>query len=118
MRKDNVRDYATAAFREYARLGCPSPEEIQKERNAALAADLRAVGECLQLLCAEDKAYIADAVRAVYFVAPGMSIKKGEIGARVAAFARACPASEREVYRWLKQARVRFAAVRGLRVRK
>lgn len=117
MRKDNVRDYATAAFREYARLGCPTPEVISRERDAALAADLRAVGECLQMLCAEDRTYIAEAVQAVYFAAPGVPIKKGEIGARVAAFARACPASEREVYRWLKQARVRFAAVRGLRVK-
>ena len=117
MRKDNIRDYATAAFREYARLGCPTPEAISRERNAALAADLRAVGECLHLLCVEDKPYIADAVRAVYFTSPGVPLRKGDIGARVASFARACPASEREVYRWLKRARVRFAAARGLRVK-
>ena len=118
MLKDSIRDYATAAFREYARLGCPTPEAISRERDAALAADLRAVGECLRLLCVEDKPYIADAVRAVYFASPGVPLKKGDVGARVAAFARACPASEREVYRWLKRARVRFAAVRGLRIRK
>ena len=117
MRKDNIRDYATAAFREYARLGCPSSERISCERDAALAADLRAVSECLRVLCAEDKPYIADAVRAVYFASPGVPLRKGDIGARVAAFARVCPASEREVYRWLKRARVRFAAVRGLRVK-
>ena len=117
MVKDNVRDYATAAFREYARLGCPAPEAISRERDAALAADLRAVAECLRLLYAEDKPFIADAVRAVYFASPGVPLRKGDIGARVAAFARACPASERSVYGWLKVARKRFARVRGLRTR-
>ena len=116
MRKDNVRDYATAAFREYARLGCPTPDLIAKERDAALAADLRAVSECLRILSSEDTGYIVEAVRAVYFVAPEAVLKKGDIGERVAAFARACPASEREVYRWLKRARVGFAALRGLRI--
>ena len=118
MLKDSIRDYATAAFREYARLGCPTPEALSRERDTALAADLRAVAECLHLLCVEDKPYIADAVRAVYFASPGAPLKKGDVGARVAAFARACPASEREGYRWVKRARVRVAAVRGLRVRK
>ena len=118
MRKDNVRDYATAAFREYARLGCPAPEVIPRERDAALIADLMAVAECLRILRVENEGYVADAVCAVYFASPGVPLQKGDIGARVSSFARACPASEREVYRWLKRARVRFAAVRGLRVRK
>ena len=117
MRKDNIRDYATAAFREYARMGCPSLELISCERDVALVADLRAVEECLRILSLEDREYIVDAVRAVYFASPGVPLRKGDIGARVAAFARVCPASEREVYRWLKRARVRFAAVRGLRVK-
>ena len=117
MLKDSIRDYATAAFREYARLGCPAPEAISRERDAALAADLRAVAECLRLLCVEDKPYIADAVRAVYFASPGAPLKKGDVGARVAAFARACPASERSVYGWLKLARRMFARARGLRMK-
>lgn len=116
MRKDNVRDYATAAFREYARLGCPSSETISQERDAALAADLRAVAECLRLLAIEDKEYVADAVRAVYFATPGAPLKKGDVGARVAAFAREYPASERSVYGWLKLARKLFACARGIRL--
>ena len=116
MMKDNIRDYATAAFREYARLGCPTPEAISRERDAALAADLRAVAECLRMLSMEDRGYIVDAVRAVYFSAPGAPLKKGDVGARVAAFARACPASERSVYGWLKLARKRFACARGMRL--
>ena len=118
MRKDNIRDYATAAFREYARLGCPAVEQISRERDSALVADLGAVCACLRMLCTEDKVHVVDAVRAVYFSAPDTPLKKGDIGARVAAFAREYPSSEREVYRWLKIARVRFASIRGLRVSK
>ena len=117
MRKDNIRDYATAAFREYARLGCPSPEAISCERDTALAADLRAVGECLQILRVEEQEYIADAVRAVYFVAPEIPLKKGDVGKRVAMFARKYPASEASAYRWLARARRLFAKLRGMRTK-
>ena len=115
MLKDNVRDYATAAFREYARLGCPAPEAISRERDAALAADLRAVAECLHLLCVEEQSYIGDALRAVYFVAPDVPLRKGDVGKRVAAFAREYPASEASVYRWLARARWLFCRLRGIR---
>lgn len=116
MVKDNVRDYATAAFREYARLGCPTPEAISRERDVALAADLHAVSECLQILRVEEQAYIEDAVREVYFSAPDVPLRKGDVGKRVAAFARAYPASEITVYRWLARARWLFARLRGIRI--
>ena len=117
MRKDNIRDYATAAFREYARLGSPSSVEHLERDNAALAADLRAVKETLRILDAEGNRYIADAVRAVYFAAPSSPLLKGEISARVAAFAKEYPTCERCVYRWLKRARGLFARLRGLRIK-
>ena len=116
MRKDSIRDYATAAFREYARLGCPTPEAISRERDAALAADLSAVEECLRILSLEDRQYIVDAVRAVYFAAPDVALKKGDVGKRVAVFAREYPASEVSAYRWLARARRLFAKLRGMRI--
>ncbi len=116
MHKDNVRDYATAAFREYARQGRPSLEEIQKEKDAALVADLRAVFECLRILRLEGREYVEDAVSAVYFAEPDVSLKKGDVGKRVATFAREYPASQSSVYRWLSRARRLFARLRGMRI--
>lgn len=119
MLKDNVRDYATAAFREYARRGCPAVCE-KSERgtpDAALVADLQAVSETLRILALEGKEYVAKAVRAVYFEAPRTALKKGDVGKRVMAFAKSVPCSERAVYLWLGEARRVFANVRGLRIK-
>ena len=116
MKKDLIRDYATEAFRLYARMGCPSSKEIGGE--GATAADLKAVCEVLRILALQGKEEVIAAVRAVYFVAPRQEIERGSISARVEAFAAGYPASERAVYRWLRTARNLFAKVRGLRVRR
>lgn len=115
MKKDLIRDYATEAFRLYARMGCPSLKEIGGE--GATAADLRAVCEVLRLLSLQGKEEVIAAVRAVYFVAPRQEIKRGSIGARVTAFAAEYASCERGVYRWLKYARDLFARIRGLRTK-
>ena len=113
MKKDLIRDYATEAFRLYARMGCPSPKEIGGE--GATAADLRAVCEVLRILALQGKEEVIAAVRAVYFVAPRQEIERGSISARVEAFAVGYPVSIRSVYGWLKHARGLFAKARGMR---
>lgn len=116
MKKDLIRDYATEAFRLYARMGCPSPKEIGGE--GAAAADLRAVSEVLRILALQGKEEVIAAVRAVYFVAPRQEIERGSISARVEAFAVGFPTSVPSVYRWLRVARHLFGKVRGLRQKK
>lgn len=113
MKKDLIRDYATEAFRLYARMGCPSLREIGGE--GATAADLRAVCEVLRILALQGKEEVIAAVRAVYFVAPRQEIERGSISARVEAFAVGLPAAPSTVYRWLRTARDLFGKVRGLR---
>ena len=116
MKKDLIRDYATEAFRLYARMGCPSLKEIGGE--GATAADLRAVCEVLRLLSLQGQEEVIAAVRAVYFVAPRQEIERGSISARVEAFAVEYPTSVPSVYRWLRVARHLFGKVRGLRQKK
>lgn len=115
MKKDLYRDYATEAFRTYARLGCPTGK-IDTE-DAPLAADVAAVQRTLRYFERDGREGIAAAVRAVYFAAPGVEIGKGDISARVERFADEYYASVRTVYRWLYRARLRFAKERGLRVK-
>ena len=113
MKKDLIRDYATEAFRLYARMGCPALREIGGE--GGTAADLRAVSEVMRILALQGKAEIVAAVRAVYFVAPQQEIRRGSISERVEAFAETYPTSVPSVYRWLRAARELFGKVRGLR---
>ena len=113
MKKDLIRDYATEAFRLYARMGCPAEREIGGE--GATAADLKAVCEVLRILALQGKEEVIAAVRAVYFVAPRQEIERGSISARVEAIAAGYPVSTRMVYRWLRVARDLFGRVRGLR---
>jgi hypothetical protein len=116
MKKDLIRDYATEAFRLYARMGCPAEREIGGE--GATAADLKAVCEVLHILALQGKEEVIAAVRAVYFVAPRQEIERGSISARVEAFAVGLPAAPSSVYRWLRTARDLFGKVRGLRQKK
>ena len=139
MRRDHIRDYATAAFRFYARVGKLSGDEylkmvrgsfgcvennLQREIKACCAAneimgacqDLDAVRRTLDILELSGKAYAAQAVREVYFTRPSGEISGRVIAGRVRDFSLSCPASERTVYRWLSLARKVFARERGLRV--
>ncbi len=149
MKKDNIRDYATEAFRFYAACGRLSAselenkvrEEIYKQTKkefmrsgkggysdatayAVMAAetavlemaaeirDILAVEKTLQCL---DK-YQRQAVELVYFTEPERDIRKGEISERVHRAELKIPASERNIYNWLKKARKIFAEERGLRI--
>lgn len=145
MKKDRIKDYATAAFRDFAAGGCKSFETLRNEiYNAALLdaaselkkkspplsavvraekavedatpflLDMLAVEKTLAMLESGNKDYIAAAVRAVYFTDARIPLHKHVISSRVRRFAAELPASEITVYRYLKQARQLFAAVRGL----
>ncbi len=115
MKKDLIRDYATEAFRTYARLGCPSGTLITGD--AALDADIAAVQRTLRFFAADGREGIVQAVEAVYFVSPGAEIGKGDISARVERHAAEYYASVRSIYGWLQKARMRFAKERGLRMK-
>ncbi len=139
MKRDHIRDYATEAFRFYARVGKLSGDEylkmvrgsfgcVQEEderKRCALDASADIMGACQDLDAAKrtlddlelsGKMHAAQAVRAVYFVRPSGDISGREIAGRVRDFSLSCPASERTVYRWLSLARKVFARERGLRI--
>ena len=144
MRKDNVMDYAVAAFRLYASMGKPSYEDakeaiyqkalqeaelLEPARAMVLAEqavseqtpmllDIMAVDKTLDMLERGNKYHIVRALSDVYFVQPDRPIRKLDITNRVHRHSLTAYASERSVYRWLLEARQLFAAVRGLRIAK
>ena len=145
--KDYLRDYATAAYRYYARCGCPTHEELrdiiytealesekrslvrikgignptqQAVINAEAAVDARK-GELMDVLAVETAIRIMRpewirAVKLVYFPEPERELERGEIMQRVTSASLLIPASERQIYRWLRFARQTFATERGLRL--
>lgn len=143
MRKDHIRDYATEAFRFYAKsggedtyikklvadiekqkgAGICSPTEsalISKEKvieeHAAELADIIAVDKVLYALDVCEHRSIIQAVEMVYFKDCWRDLEKGDISDRVHQAEIQIPASDRQVYRWLAQARKMVARERGLRV--
>lgn len=114
--RDNTRDYTVAQFRLYAALGYPSKAQViaDKTMHRALQLDLLAVIDTLDDLTNSGKDYICQAVSAVYFVAPTAALHKGEINSRVTKFAINNYTDERTVFRWLKEARLLCAKLRGL----
>lgn len=140
MKKDIIRDYATNAFVRYASLGRPTKEELiakiradcyrrlslqqpqyvvlkadaEVQARMPLIEDVDAVNKVFDILNGQNREYIADAIKAVYFVQPNKVPKKGEIVERVTAYALSVPCSTKTVYTWLKSARLLFARMRGL----
>ena len=114
--RDSTRDYTIAQFRLYASLGYPSKAQViaDKTMHQALRLDLLAVIDTLNALTSSGKDYICQAVSAVYFVAPTAALHKGEINLRVTKFAVSNYTDERTVFRWLKEARLLCAKLRGL----
>ena len=136
--KDHLRDYCTEAFRFYARWGgrdayikslvadlqrekgggISSPTEaalVHKEQvmreYAAEIADLDAV-QMVMNVCERD---VRRAVEIVYLDKPYAQLEWGDIKQRVHKAELTIPASERNIYYWLKKARMIFAEERGLR---
>lgn len=142
MQKDNVRDYATSAFRLYAAMGRPTYDEATQDiYNKAIAdcglkdpemavsiaeaavnqaspllLDILAAEKTLDILERGGKAHIVRAVEDVYFVQPTQPLRRGDITARVNRHSIMTPTSVPSVYRCLKEARMLFAAIRGLRL--
>lgn len=142
MKKDFTRDYVTEAFRLYAAMGMPTYEQARADiyesallknnlcdpqaavAKAELAAakkeplllDLLAVDKTINLLERGEKHYIVSAVKEIYFTSPQQPLRKGDISWRVRKFSLQCPTDERTVYRWLREARLLCAAIRGLRI--
>lgn len=140
MKKDFIRDIATDAFRFYAATGMTydqaveavrdsafkrceylSPElkviqvEAAIESNSPALMDILAVEKTLDILERANKAYIVKAVKAVYFTNPLSPFRRKEISDRTRYYSLTVPTDVRTVYRWLKEARLLYASLRGLR---
>ena len=149
--KDHVRDYATEAFRFYAKVGGEKKyidtlvEEMKRQEKqrdgikdsgickpteaalmrketvlrdrAAEIADLAAVEKTLHIVgsCVSGRE-VRLSMENVYFKDPWKDLEKGDIHDRVHYCEIHIPASERQIYRWLKKARLTFAEERGLRL--
>lgn len=137
MKKESAMDYAVGAFRYWSACGCPSYEEaaarvrsdaVQKygdraewvESAMADAApglyDILACEVTFRELEECGESLVCDAVREVYMASPGRRIRRGELSARVRAFACTRYLSERQVYYYLSRARREFLVNRGLRL--
>lgn len=144
MTKDNIRDYATSAFRFYAKNGNKKDylsklqKDIQHEKGngicnpteaalisketilqtkAAEFADIEAVERTVyQLGLSTNGTAICKAIEYVYFKDCWKDIEKGDIQLRVHYAEIHIPASERQIYYWLRKARMTFANERGLRI--
>lgn len=111
-----------ASKREMIRLGTPSmpsdktamavmKAEDELEYYKAELLDILAVEKTLARLSPPMKR----AVEIVYFTRPQEPITKGELSGRVHQAEIEIPASERNIYYWLREARRIFAQERGLR---
>ena len=128
MGKDRSKDYATAAFRDFAQHGRVSRAELEQKLYAAerkktaseelavkyikdnepLLADIDAVWQTVIQL----KQQSPDGLRAVeevYFLYPGIPLRRNDIVMRIRFFALNEGISERTVYFWLKKARHLFS---------
>jgi len=141
--KDHCRDYATAAFRFYAKVGGQKRYirdllgDIQKqkgfgtinptegamitqervlEEKAAELADLDAVERTIHIIeQLEESRHTLQVLEFVYFKDAHRELKKGEIENRVHYAELHIPASRRQIFYWLGKARKIFTNERGLR---
>ena len=86
------------------------------EDKIAIWKDLEAVEDTLTELRIDFKFEAIKAIEYVYFVDTDKDIQKGDIQGRVHTASLMIPASERQIYKWLRDAREIFAENRGLRV--
>jgi hypothetical protein len=142
-RKDHIRDYATEAFKFYAKsggketyiktlvddinkskgTGISNPTEsalVSKEKiiesRAAELADIEAVEKVIIILSKLSQGeYIKKSIELVYFKDCWKDITWGIISERIINAEMSIPASRAQIYRWLGKARELFAEERGLR---
>lgn len=141
MKKDHVRDYATAAYRYWASVGCPTYDEaierikkraqkIAKDQSLEIVAafvdacmekregvllDIKACDEAFSYFRSHGKECICSAVQNVYMAFPKKRLARGELSGRVVRFGMDNYYSESQVYRFLEEACSKFAENRGLR---
>ena len=111
MKKDHIRDYATEAFRYYAR----NKGKVPDGASDAAAADVIEVEKVMCELQDRNEPYAADVLKAVYFLHPQYPLRRRDISMRVINAAFSFQTNERKVYYILAEARRLFAAFRGLR---
>ncbi len=142
MKKDATRDYTTEIFRTYAAAGFPTYKETRKhiyeaelakrknmdvakavaeaekatEKKTPFLLDILAAEKTIELLIKGNRVDIVSAVKAVYMVFPTQPLHRGDITERVRRFAVECPADTSTVYRWLREARLLCASIRGLTI--
>lgn len=142
MKKDFTRDYVTEVFRVWAAAGMPTYDEareriyntelakwdalnvetaivqaeIATEKRTPFLLDIMAAKKTMELLEMGGKHMIVRAVKEIYCACPAQPLHRGDITDRVCHFSLACPADTSTVYRWLKEARLLCAAMRGLRI--
>ena len=117
MLKKRYRDYATEAFRDWARYGCPDVESIGRKHSTLSKGqrdDLKACARCMRKLKEDGRGEICEAVNDVYMVRAGDKLPRGELSARVVKFSMSHYVAERQVYEWLAEACREFAELRGL----
>ena len=112
MLKDEKRDLAVKAFRNYARLGLPSflgaTEILFRLRGCCddkTALDMIAVYDTLRLLEFSGKSDVVFAIRDVYFATANRRIKANEMSDRIRRLAFEIHCDERTIYRRLACAR-------------
>lgn len=99
----------------------PTEEALIAAENAvnSVISDIKDI-EAVELVLNEFKVAkdfpILQAVEIVYFSDANKLLRKGDINNRVHRACMVIPASERVVYKWLRQARQLFAQKRGLRM--
>ena len=109
------KDRATAAFRLWARAGCPGSDEI---KDISGAEDLRACVVVFAELASPSRRKndageeIVRAVEMVYMAEPKKALRRADLTMRVRRAAFLLHADERTVYRWLSIARRMWAEVR------
>lgn len=110
MKKEAYRDYAFGAYRYFSlcRKKGILPGTVEAAR------DYTAVEVCLIEWREKDPDKLA-VVEAVYMAEPDRPLRRGEIIARVRRCADELHMDDSGVYRLLKEARRRFAELRGLR---
>ena len=141
MKKNNVRDYATSAYRFYGLHGTSDVyiqrliSDIQKQKTEGIGNPTEAALIHKDRIMQEYLAEIADleaaekamdrmdkdcrkAVQMVYMKDCHVELDKGDIETRVLYAEIHMPASQRQIYRWLSKARIMFATERGLRIEK
>jgi len=102
-------------------ISCPTEAAVIRAEQAvdeklAEIADIEAVQKTLDELRVRHEYDIINAISIVYFKDPKEDFNRGDIQSRVHQAELNIPASERQIYRWLRKARKLFALNRGLRI--